>query len=735
LYDILFSMFTKRRKFMPKNTLLVLILSFFLSGCMPDKPVEPPKPPPLGGGTDGNVMDALQHTGTQSPHSSQNGAKVGKHALLIGIDNYRNVPPLRGALNDINLTQQLLRERFGFQPDDFIILLDEQATHTGIENAFKALIKRVKRGDLVYIHYSGHGSQTADLNGDERDQQDETWVSYGTRSDNRQDKDNYDVLDDEINAWLTAIYTKTTHVIFVSDSCHSATVARGQAPIGRGLKRDEQQPHNPLGKKAYRQKYQGIHVGAVRDEELAAETTGDDDKTFYGLFTWYWIKALQQAQPGETWHDVFKRAYTPIVARRGQVQNPQMEGERNRQVFGGHFLPLAKTVSVGNAKGDSVEIKAGHVAGVTKGSVYRSQPQHANPKSLPSLTITEVKAFRSFGKASKAGAFKSGDLVVEESHAYHFKPIKLYLSADFPNDKDRPLLQAIRAAFQANPDGTLPFPGYRLTNDPYQAELHLYLLRPKRQNGLPIRASADDALPKSFVNQAPELWVLTNGQRLLHKNLQIRFDSPSNGIQLLRDNLNKLARVRELKALQSRGGGPLPVTVQVTVYSPINACPPGAACVMLSNNLGLHRKMGTYPLLEIEKHSLSKGDILSFSLHNESNRNYYVYLINIGADGAIYALFPAPEERMEYARLKPGEKRELAGEVLLKLEAGEETLKVIASRRPIDVSLLEQEIFRERGSDLNPLERLLTNAVHGERGLSRVSNSEWVTGQVTFVVD
>jgi len=671
---------------MQKTTLLVLILSFFLSGCLPP---DKPNGPKLG----------LQPE------------PVGKHALLIGIDNYRNVPPL-------------MRERFGFQPDDFIILLDEQATHTGIENAFKALIKRVKRGDFVYIHYSGHGSQTADLNGDEMDQQDETWVSYGTRSGKSQDKDNYDVLDDEINAWLTAIYAKTNKVIFVSDSCHSATVARGRAPVSRGLKRDDR-PH-PLGKKAYSQKYYGIHVGAVRDEELAAETTGDDDKTFYGLFTWYWIKALQQAQKGETWHDVFKRAYTPVVARRGQVQNPQIEGESLRQVFGGHFAPLAKTVLVGNVEGESVEIKAGHVAGVTEGSVYRlSQPQHANPKSLPSLTITEVKPFRSFGKASKAGAFKSGDFVVEESHAYHFNPFKVYLSADFPNDKDRPLLQAIRAAFQANPDGTLPLPGYRLTNDPYQAELHLYLLRPKRQNGQPIRASADDALPKSFVNQAPELWVLTNGQRLLHKNLQIRFDNRRRGLKLLRDNLNKLARVREIKALQSRGGGPLPVTVQVTVYSPINSCPPGAACVMLSSNLGLHRKMGAYPLLEIEKHSLSKGDILSFSLHNESNRNYYVYLINIGADGAIYALFPDPQERMEYARVKAREKRDLAEEVLLKVEAGEETLKVIASRRPIDVSLLEQQKYRERGSDLNPLERILTNAVHGERGASQCVPAIW----------
>jgi hypothetical protein len=62
---------------------------------------------------------------------------------------------------------------------------------------------------------------------------------------------------------------------------------------------------HPLGKRAYTQ--------------IARE-----DGKIYGLFTWYWAKALQQVQTGETWHDVFKRTYTPIVAERGQVQSPRM---------------------------------------------------------------------------------------------------------------------------------------------------------------------------------------------------------------------------------------------------------------------------------------------------------------------------------------------------------------------------------------------------------------------------
>ncbi|MEN8220215.1 MAG: caspase family protein, partial [Pseudomonadota bacterium] len=159
------------RKIIP----LLLILFFHLSGCSQSPPIT--NPPPV--------------QPKKTPSS--------KHALLIGIENYNHpkITNLEGAINDVKLMQGVLRTRFDFQDDDFITLLNEQATHTCIENAFKTLIKRVRSNDFVYIHYAGHGSQTPDLNGDERSGQDQTWVSFGTRQPGRKnEKDNYEVLDD-----------------------------------------------------------------------------------------------------------------------------------------------------------------------------------------------------------------------------------------------------------------------------------------------------------------------------------------------------------------------------------------------------------------------------------------------------------------------------------------------------------------------------------------------------------
>jgi hypothetical protein len=626
---------------------------------------------------------------------------AGKHALLIGIEDYTNsnIRSLNGSINDVFLMKNVLRERFGFKKDDFIVLLDEQATHTGIKNAFTKLINKIQYKDFVYIHFSGHGSQTFDLNGDQvRSGIDQTWVSYASRANNSKHIDNYDVLDDEINTWLAAIYAKTDHVIFVSDSCHSATVGRGEDSNSRSLKIDKRR--HPLGKKPYTkiEKYYGIRIGSARDRESAIEAFQEDGQA-YGKFTWHWARALQQAQADSTWNDVFKRAYMQVVTSRGRAQKPQMEGERSRQILGGNFIPLPPTITVSYANRRRVEIQAGHVAGVTVGSVYRLYK--SKRRNVPRITITRVKAFKSYGKPT--ALFKRGDLVVEESHAYNFKPVKVYLS---------PQKQIIKSAFKKRRDGTLPLPGYTLTNNPAHADLRLHL-------------------------KGSKLSILTSDQYLLDEELEISFRNPRRGIKLLQNNLNKLARVRELKTLRS-SRRILPVTVEVFLLSPIRYCSATEDCIYLPNDLGLHRKTGPYSLHQLEKKTLNKGDILTFRLHNRSRRHYYCYLINISPNGVIEAIFPYPEEAMEYARIAAGETLDLIGETGLMAElVGEESIKIITSRHPFDVELLEQTAFEQRGGiegSYNPLEQLLINAIHGQRGRISLRNDDWAAGLIEFMV-
>jgi len=619
---------------------------------------------------------------------------AGKHALLIGIQDYSKTKfnSLAGPANDLKLTETVLRQRFGFQDNDFIIIKDNMATHTGIIKAFKYLINRVQPNDFVYIFYSGHGSHTKDLNGDERSGNDQTWVSYAARTSLARKIDNYDVLDDEINAWLAALYEKTKQVVFVSDSCHSATVSRSDELV-RAVKEDKRQ--HLLGKRRYRRltKHHGIRVGATRDKDFAIDFPQINGK-YYGLFTWYWLQNLQQAQAGETWNDVFKRTYVQVTQRRGIVQQPQMSGNRSKVVLGGGFTPLPSRIPVSVAYRRWVGIQAGALAGVTKGSVYHLY-RPSNPRNLPSLTITKVTAFKSYGKPK--GTFKKGDLVVEKSHAYHFPPLKVYLEAD------KSLLKPIRAIF-----ATKALSAYQLNNNSHNIDLRLYLSRSKSEFNLSVQ---------------------TIEQRLFNNKLKIKFDKLKNGIKWLQSTLRKMARARELILLQSRST--LPITVQISILTP--ACSNRADCMRISKKW--YHKTGPYGLEELQGHSLNQGQILTFSLSNQTKTDYYVYLMNITPDFAIRTIFPAPWETMEFARINQGETRQLRTGLGLK-PIGEETLKLITSNKPIDMYLFEQEPVkgRLRGRGLNPLEQILVNVAHGQRGESLIEIDKWATGQVSFKV-
>ena len=97
----------------------------------------------------------------------------------------------------------------------------------------------------------------------------------------------FDILDDEINQWLIPIYAKTDQVVFVSDSCHSASVTRGKVPWIRAVPIDRRV--HPLGKKRFEtvKFHSGVLIGAARDDEFASEFDTEDGQS-YGMFTYYY---------------------------------------------------------------------------------------------------------------------------------------------------------------------------------------------------------------------------------------------------------------------------------------------------------------------------------------------------------------------------------------------------------------------------------------------------------------
>lgn len=121
---------------------------------------------------------------------------------------------------------------------DIVSVENENATKTAIVNAFSELTGRCDAGDIVYVHFSGHGQQMTDLDGDEEDGFDESWIPYDAYIEYCDDDHGEKHLtDDEIALLLTDIRNKIGEkgeIIVVVDACHSGDSTRDLQYCARG---------------------------------------------------------------------------------------------------------------------------------------------------------------------------------------------------------------------------------------------------------------------------------------------------------------------------------------------------------------------------------------------------------------------------------------------------------------------------------------------------------------------
>ena len=81
-------------------------------------------------------------------------AQAELRGLVVGIDTYQGVPPLRGAVADANDIAAVLRGRGA---RDVMILTNATATPKAIEGALDTLAKRARPDDTVMLSFAGIG--------------------------------------------------------------------------------------------------------------------------------------------------------------------------------------------------------------------------------------------------------------------------------------------------------------------------------------------------------------------------------------------------------------------------------------------------------------------------------------------------------------------------------------------------------------------------------------------------
>ena len=102
--------------------------------------------------------------------------------------------------------------------------LTKRATRSRVLADIKAAAAKLKRNDIFFLTYSGHGGQVPNTGNDfEPDGYDETWCLYDG-----------ELIDDELYAALKQ-FVRGVRIFVLSDSCHSGTVLRAAHFSALGL--------------------------------------------------------------------------------------------------------------------------------------------------------------------------------------------------------------------------------------------------------------------------------------------------------------------------------------------------------------------------------------------------------------------------------------------------------------------------------------------------------------------
>lgn len=159
-----------------------------------------------------------------------------KRALLIGISHYpqttRNNPctwtNIHGS-NDVRLLRGTLQKQ-GFR---ITTLTNAQATASHIRRALKRLCQLAAKGDMVVIHFSGHGQPFEDLSGDEADGWDEAIIPYDAKKCySRTYTGRCHIIDDELERYINNLRTTVVprgFVYVVLDACHMGGASRDES--------------------------------------------------------------------------------------------------------------------------------------------------------------------------------------------------------------------------------------------------------------------------------------------------------------------------------------------------------------------------------------------------------------------------------------------------------------------------------------------------------------------------
>lgn len=263
----------------------------------------------------------------------------GRHkCLIIGINYTGSRAQLRGCINDAKNMQGLLR-RNGY-PDDgshMLLLTDErnrgreyQPNNEMITKAFVWLMKDVRKGDVLFFHFSGHGGQQRDTTGMEVDGYNETLIPVDYE---RKGQISDDVL------WGSLVYRlpEGARITALMDMCHSGTgldLPYDYNVDTRSWKEDINPAHSAGDV---------VLFSGCEDAQTSADVAGAGRQAG-GAMTQAFMGAYNTCNNGAATYHEFLTAVKKELRKKRFSQRPQLTSSQ-------HFDAKSRVFAVGYASG------------------------------------------------------------------------------------------------------------------------------------------------------------------------------------------------------------------------------------------------------------------------------------------------------------------------------------------------------------------------------------------------
>lgn len=252
---------------------------------------------------------------TPAAPSSESG-KIGTYwALIIGINQYADprIPTLTTAVTDAEGVRDVLTERYGFEPQKVITLLNEHATRENIEEALIRLGEQTTEHDSVLVYYAGHGQYN-------RNNKLGWWIPVEAVGRKR----GTFIANATIRDYLAAMQAR--HVYLIADSCFSGTLfASTRGNFGTDTIDDKY--YRRLSEQRSRW---GFTSGGV-------EPVADGGKDGHSIFAYHFIKFLEKNNDPYVVPSGIADTVIPLVTRNSE-QLPRSQPLYGAGDEGGQFL-------------------------------------------------------------------------------------------------------------------------------------------------------------------------------------------------------------------------------------------------------------------------------------------------------------------------------------------------------------------------------------------------------------